>query len=188
MTDLSVLVGSKLLDGRVSAPVDGDYSPRDALQRLLDGTGLQASFVSENSVVLMPAPASAQASPEPEPVPPDPDSAPPVAGAMAGGNDYLSYAAMIQARLAEALCQSAQTRPGTYRLLVQFHIDASGAIVSPQLLESTGLPARDAAISQSIGGVVLDSAPPAALQQPVTILFRPQDRNTDCPAAEAQDE
>lgn len=184
MTDLSVLVGSDLLDGRVSASLEGDYSPRDALQRLLNGTGLRASFVGENSVVLLPAPPS----PEPAPSLPDPHSAPPVAGTQEKDNDALSYAGMIQIRLAEALCRSAQTRPGSYRLLMQFHIDASGAIVSPQLLESTGMPARDAAIGEAMRGLMLDSAPPAGLRQPVTILLREQDGSADCRAAEEQDE
>ncbi|WP_233839103.1 secretin and TonB N-terminal domain-containing protein [Paraburkholderia sp. ZP32-5] len=184
MTDLSVLVGSDLLDGRVSAPLDGDYLPREALQRLLSGTGLQASFISENSVVLLPAARSA------EPAPPtvDPHSAPPVAGTQVKGNDYLSYAAMIQLRLADVLCRSAQTRPGSYRLLVQFHIDESGMIVSPQLLESTGVAARDAAIGEAMRGLKLDAAPPAGLQQPVTILLREQDGDADCRSTEGQGE
>ncbi|GAB2916024.1 TonB-dependent outer membrane receptor VreA [Paraburkholderia jirisanensis] len=176
MTDLSVLAGSNVLDGRVSAPLDGDFSPREALQRLLDGTGLQASFISENSAVLLPAATPPAAAPAPVTAPEGTglDAAPPIAGAVVAGNDYQSYAAMIQVRLAEALCRSAQTRPGSYRLLLQFHIDARGAVVAPQLLESTGTAARDAAISGALRGLVLDAAPPPALQQPVTILLRPQ--------------
>jgi hypothetical protein len=183
MTGLSVLVGTKLLEGRVSAAMSGDYSPREALQRLLAGTGLQASFTSVDAAVLVPAP---QSSP---PVPPDSNSAPPIAGTQMDGADYRAYAAMIQTRLADALCRFPQTRPGSYRLLVQLRIDGAGAIVASQLVESTGIPARDSAIEREIRSVTLDSPPPAGLQQPVTILFRQQeDRvNTDCLYSDGQD-
>lgn len=183
MTGLSVLVGTKLLEGRVSAAVSGDYSPREALQRVLAGTGLQASFTSADAAVLVPAP---QSSPPPLP---DSNSAPPIAGAQMGGADYRAYAAMIQTRLADVLCRSPQTRPGSYRLLVQLRIDGAGAIVASQLVESTGIPARDVAIESEIRSVTLDSPPPAGLRQPVTVLFRPQDDrvNTDCLYADGQD-
>jgi hypothetical protein len=102
------------------------------------------------------------------------DSAdPPIAGAVVGGDDYRSYAAMIQARLAEVLCRTPLTRPGAYRLAVQLRIDETGTVVASRLLDSTGLSSRDAAIEDEIRGMVLDSAPPAALKQPVTILLRP---------------
>jgi hypothetical protein len=185
MTGLSVLVGSKLLGGRVSAAVSGDYAPREALQRLLVGTGLQASFTSADGAVLVPGPPSSP----PAVVLHDANSAPPIAGAQRDGADYRSYAAMLQTRLADALCRSPQTRPGSYRLLVQLRIDGAGAIVASQLVESTGIAERDLAIEREIRSVTLDSPPPPGMQQPVTILFRPQDDrvNTDCPDSGGQD-
>ncbi|MBH1984684.1 MAG: STN domain-containing protein, partial [Burkholderiales bacterium] len=38
VTGYSVLVSSQLAAGRVAAPVRGDYTPAEALQRLLAGT------------------------------------------------------------------------------------------------------------------------------------------------------
>jgi hypothetical protein len=171
MTDLSVLSGSNLIAGRTSAPLSGDYAPREALLRLLAGTGLQVKFTGSDWAVIVPsAPASL---PQP-PVAASTDSGdPPIAGAVVRGNDYRSYAAMVQGRLADVLCRTPQTRPGSYRLAVQLRIDDTGTVIASQLLDSTGLSSRDAAIEREIRGMVLDSAPPAALKQPVTILLRP---------------
>ena len=101
---------------------------------------------------------------------------------MAGGRDNRAYAAMIQARLAEVLCASPQTRPGSFRLVVQLRIDGSGAVSASRVVGSTGTPERDAAIVHAIRTLVFDSAPPAALEQPVTILFRSSNDGTsgDC--------
>jgi hypothetical protein len=173
MTDLSVLSGSNLIAGRMSAPLSGDYAPREALLRLLEGTGLQAKFTGADWAVIV---ASTDA-PSPQPQPPvvaaGASTDPPIAGAFAGGDDYRPYAAMIQQRLAEVLCATPQTRPGSYRLAVQLRIDDTGTVIASQLLDSTGLASRDAAIEREIRGMVLDSAPPASLRQPVTILLRP---------------
>jgi hypothetical protein len=171
VTDLSVLSGSNLIAGRTSAPLSGDYVPREALLRLLAGTGLEAKFTGSDWAVIVPS--TPVSSPQP-PVAASPGGAdPPIAGAVVGGDDYRSYAAMIQARLAEVLCRTPQTRPGAYRLAVQLRIDDTGTVVASRLLDSTGLSSRDAAIEHEIHGMVLDSAPPAALKQPVTILLRP---------------
>ncbi|MEJ0004651.1 MAG: STN domain-containing protein [Pararobbsia sp.] len=60
-----MLVGvkSSLLDGRTSAPVHGNYSPREALQCLLAGTGLEANFPSEDEAIIVPASLTQQPAP-----------------------------------------------------------------------------------------------------------------------------
>jgi len=168
VSGLLVMADATLLRTRISAPVSGDYSPQDALQRLLVGTGLDARFTSENSAVILPLPPSPQISiPAPSEL---------IAASMIdGGGDAASYALVVQARLTEALCASPQTRPGHYRLAVQMRIDGSGSVTASQLLSSTGDTARDAAIAQTVHDLVLDYGPPATLPQPVTILLRPQE-------------
>jgi hypothetical protein len=175
MTELSVLVDSNVIGERTSAPLSGDYSPHEALEHLLAGTGLQVKFTRVDAAVIAMPPqeqapseslSAASASPGAQP-----RSA--IAGVMAGG-DYRAYAALVQARVTDALCESAQTRPGDYRLLVQVHIDGAGTIASSRVVGSTGIPERDAAIEHAIRSLVLDAAPPAGLRQPVTILLHPR--------------
>lgn len=169
MTELAVIVPSPLLEGRTSAPVSGSYLPRDALRLVLAGTGLRAEFTGVDEAIIAP----------------DPDAPVPASAAvpvvipassidgMPDGPGYSAYAAMVQTRLTEALCASDLTRPGDYRLVAQLRLNDAGTVVASDLVESTGLPSRDAAIAQRLRTLTLDAAPPAGLPEPITILLRP---------------
>src|ERR1700748_3034482 len=171
--DVAVLVDSSALAGRTSAPLTGAFPPREALQRLLAGTGLEARFTSADEALIRPIPstampASSAAAPSPLIFASD------VAGLKAGGSEAEAYAVLLQTQLTDALCRSSSTRPGAYRLLAQLTIGSTGSVVAAQLRDSTGIPSRDAAIERAMRSIVLDAGPPAGLQQPVTILLRPQ--------------
>jgi hypothetical protein len=178
ITEELVIVQTRLVEGRTSAPVKGEYPPHEALRRLLAGTGLQASVSSADEIVIVPRP---ETSPPSAPTRTLAINAAVIDGVMAGG-DNRSYAALLQTRLTQALCASPATRPGSYRLVAQLRIDNSGLVVASRIVESTGRAERDAAIEQAMSALVLDSAPPATLQEPVTILLRPQGNSvdTDC--------
>lgn len=181
MTELVVLAPAPLIEGRVSAPVSGDYLPREALQRVLVGTGLQADFTGPDEALIVSQPAAAAA---------------PVAGqqaterlaidGMTDDGDQLAFAAMIQARLIEALCAMSLTRPGNYRLVAQLRIDDRGVVVAADVVGSTGLASRDAAIARAIRTLKLDAAPPSGLPEPITILLRPAGNGVhiNCPQAD----
>lgn len=189
LTQLLVMAQSSLIAGHMSAPVSGDYPPAEALQRLLAGTGFGASFQHQNEAIVLPlAKGDSSSSPVQAATNPLAVDASDIDGVMNGG-DYRAYAAMLQTRLTQALCASPLTRPGSYRLLARLGVDQSGAIVAPQIAASTGEPARDAAIEKTMRGLVLDSAPPAALPEPVTVLLRPQGNgvDTECSQFTAQD-
>ncbi len=173
-----VIAPSRYVNGLMSAPVSGDYSPREALQRLLAGTGLQASFANADEAIIMPLPQAPQSV---EPQTSLAVTASAIDGGTAGG-DYSAYAATVQTRVTEALCASPLTRPGSYRLVAQLLLADTGAIKASRILASTGLPERDVAIERVMAALVLDSAPPASLPEPVTILLRPQGNGvgTDC--------
>jgi len=179
VVELSVMAQTELLNGRVSAPVNGSYPTREALQRLLAGTGLEARFSGDTEALIVPLPAEQQQPALPAPSVMIPSSA--IDGAMAD-DGFDAYNAMVQTRLTEALCASPVTRPGSYRLVVQMRVGDEGKVVAAKLAGSTGDPARDTAIAQAMHTLVLDSAPPADLPQPVTILLRPHGDgvNTDC--------
>ncbi len=179
VAELSVMAQTELLNGRVSAPVNGSYPVREALQRLLAGTGLQARFSGDTEAIIVPLPLEQQPALPDTPSVMIPSSA--IDGALAG-DGFDAYNAMVQTRLTEALCASPETRPGSYRAVVQMRIGDGGAVVAAKLAGSTGDPARDTAITQAMHTLVLDSAPPADLPQPVTILLRPHGDgvNTDC--------
>jgi hypothetical protein len=185
VAELSVMAQTELLNGRVSAPVNGMYPVREALQRLLAGTGLEARFSGDNEAIIVPLPQQEQEAAPPPPSVMIPWSA--IDGAMSG-NGFDAYNAMVQTRLTEALCASAETRPGSYRLVLQMRIGDEGKVVAAKLVGSTGDATRDAAIAQAMQTLVLDAAPPDGLPQPVTILLRPHGDgvNTDCAQFDVQ--
>jgi TonB C terminal len=172
MTQLVVLAPSPLIRGRISTPLAGDYTPREALQRVLTDTGLEAYFTGpDDAVIVVSPPGEAALQP---PWVAESVAIPPYAidGVMVNG-DFRDYAAMVQTRLTEALCRSSQTLPGSYRLVAQLRIDGKGKVVASDVVVSTGLPARDAAIEHAVRTLALDSAPPAGMLQPITLLLRP---------------
>jgi hypothetical protein len=187
MTEMVLLAPAPLLEGRTSAAVSGDFAPRDALARVLEGTGLQADFSGPDEAMIVaqtvPATPDATASglvqTQPLPV------ALPVDGLGEDG-EQLAYAAMIQQRLTDALCAQDATRPGDYRLVAQLRIDDKGVVSATELVASSGSPRRDAAIEAALRTLKLDAAPPAGLPGPVTILLRPSGNGVhiNCPPAE----
>jgi hypothetical protein len=180
ITRLSVMAQTRLLAGRMSAAVSGDYSSHEALQHLLAGTGLDASFTGPDEAVIVPL-SSALPSAFAPATPPVTVAASEIDGVTDRG-DFRAYAAMVQTRLTDALCASPQTRPGSYRLVAQLRIDASGSVVASKVVVSTGNASRDVAIARAMQEMTLDSAPPAALPEPLTILLRPHGVgiDTDC--------
>ena len=165
-TGVSVLFDDNLVRNRRSLGVTGRYGAPDALQHLLEGTGLAAHYASPMAFTLMPDNAA-----EPADVPDD------VVDTVASER----FAGRLQASLVRSLCSSGQTHPGRYRLAMQLWLDASGAVTRTQLLSSTGDAARDTQIQALAAGLVVAPLPPG-MPQPLTILMlpRPAEHPFDC--------
>ncbi len=172
ITGQSVLVSSSLTAGRGASSVQGRFAPREALRQLLEGSGLVARYVGEQSFTLVPEfVAEAGAAPGP-------------AGDAGGGEDSAAelraYAAPLQASITRVLCLAQPEAFGRYRLGVQLWIGEDGTVRDIRVLEGSGQDARDARVLDSLRGAVVD-APPPALRQPVTILLTPRtDPARDC--------
>ncbi|NIE78523.1 TonB-dependent outer membrane receptor [Pantoea sp. Tr-811] len=162
---MAVLVDQALLGGLRSSPINGRYTPREGLQRLLLGTGLEARYSAAQGFTLRPLRLQA-----------------PAARERPGGTGAGSYARALQQAVEQALCVSALTRPGSYRAALQVWIDASGQLVQSRLLATTGDFNRDAALVERLRAVRLQRAPPTSLAQPVTLLLRPGPM--DCPLSQ----
>lgn len=183
LTGLGVLVDSALTQRNTTA-IHGEFAPQEALRRMLAGTGLRARYISVDTITIQPAPA-----------PGAPragalgafTAAADIPGIMAGGIDYRPYIALMQTRIKQALCRSANTRPGRYRLLVQLWIGASGSLQRARVIGSTGDDARDRAVGQVIRDLKVDP-PPASMAQPLVMLLEPAQPGSsdDCwPQADA---
>lgn len=151
------LYRSEMVSGQVSSPVQGRYAPEDALRLLLKGTGLEAEKFDHgpgSAFVLKPA------------------SSAPILRA-AGLGRLTGYPSRVQARVWQALCANPNTRPGEYRSLLRFQVDAAGRVERPRLIGTTGDARRDAAVLATLQGVRMDGAPPPDFPQPVTMLLLP---------------
>ena len=178
-TGIAVLMDQRHAQ-RQSGAVRGAHAPGAALQILLTGTGLQARQ-SDAQAVTVYAPAGAAM---PEPPPAAVVAAADIPGARQGGADVAAYVSRLQHVLLGLLCRAAQTRPGGYRLALQLYLNRAGVVERVQLLDSTGLPARDTAIARLVLGMQVGAAPLPAMPQPVSILLLPEGpgAEVDCAA------
>ncbi|UXH77422.1 secretin and TonB N-terminal domain-containing protein [Roseateles amylovorans] len=157
VTDQTVLFSDDLVALRRSSAVEGRYTAREALDLLLTGTSLRAERVgagAKASFVLRPL---------------LDDAAPTPAEAL-----DRRYDGLVQHRIWKALCATAQTAPGGYRAVLRLEIDAAGRLSQPRLLTTTGSPRRDEAIVAALQGLQVEAAPPAGLQQPLTLVLLPR--------------
>ncbi|MFC5741271.1 STN domain-containing protein [Dyella tabacisoli] len=158
-TGLAVLVDDRLTSGRQSPGVKGAYTVNDALQRLLDGTGLTARYASDHAFTLAPTGSKLPNINQ--------QDARPVTDAVEHG-----YLGLIQKAIERALCRSELARSGDYRLAMQLWIDSTGEVGQIHLLDSTGSDPRDAEIRKQMDHLMIGTPPPA-LPQPLTLLLLP---------------
>ena len=168
-SDLAILAPAPLLEGKTSSAVEGEFQAREALERMLNGTGLHAEFTGPDEAIIV-ADAVPPQSAQSQVAGPASDSP---AGGIDGNEARRAFAAVLQANMTRALCAEPAAVPGSYRLLAQLRIDENGRVVKVDVVESSGLAARDAAVAHALRGLALDSAPPPGLPQPVAVLLRP---------------
>ncbi|WP_130227843.1 secretin and TonB N-terminal domain-containing protein [Bradyrhizobium sp. Leo121] len=157
VTGREAFYDTSLAQGRVSGDVHGVFTPREALQKLLTGTGLSARFMADNSFVLLPASQIGKPASRPS-------------GSAALDRQYYG---LIQDRLRDAFCRSSDAPPGNYRFVAVFWIGPNGANERSQRLGSSGNVGVDQRIDAILRDVRFDE-PPAAFRQPVLIMVVPQ--------------
>ncbi|PMQ04096.1 Fe(3+) dicitrate transport protein FecA [Dyella sp. AD56] len=159
-TGQSLLVDERLLVGKMSPGVRGEFTTEDALRRLLAGTGLRERYASDKAFTLESFDSANERSTNEHSSPDESDTA------------WEVYGASLQASLEQELCRVPDAKPGGYRLALQVWVDEEGRVNRVRLLGSTGLQARDAAISQALEGIRV-APPPSGLGQPMTLLLLP---------------
>ena len=159
---LQVLYETALTAGRRSSDVKGAFTRGAALRQLLSGTGLEFTYTDERAFTLVPTRIALQ---------PNPNIA-----------DYNRFLGDVQAGVLAALCGNPETRPGAFRLAMQFWIGEAGRIEGPRLLSSTGLERRDAAVTETLKRVTFSRSPPAGMPQPLTMVLSagPADARDEC--------
>lgn len=168
VTGQAVLVDNTLAIGRQSPGIKGNFDKIEALNRMLAGTGLVASYSTDQAFTLKLAePGESVATGVRE-------RSEGSEGTVGGGIEVVTerYAGKIQRPIEAALCQSEQTRPGTYRLAMQIWIAPSGKVQRTRLLSPIDGGQRDNQVREDLNRLVLEP-PPVGMPQPITLLLLP---------------
>ncbi len=160
----SVMYPGALADDRRSHAVMGVMPPAQALQQLLQGTGLAVEGAGEGRVVLRQAEDGALGIP--------------MANTVGASATQQAFGDM-QRRLRDAFCSHPLLAPGDYTARVGFRVGAEGRVQQPQLLLGSGAAQRDLALVRAMGELQL-SAAAAMLPQPVTLEIRKVPASHDC--------
>lgn len=172
LTGYSVLVSSSLTSGRQAAAVYGDFGPRDALRRLVAGSGLVVRYVGARAFTLAPELAVA---------PLDEGDSSHRQDDIRKDTDRGHVAAQLQWSITHLLCLVQPETFGRYRIGFQLWFGENGKVRDVRLLESSGVRSRDAAVLGALRGLAIDALP-SDLPQPVTILLTPRPNLArDCP-------
>lgn len=164
LTGQAVLVDNALAEGRNSPGVHGNFDKTEALQKLLAGTGLVASYSSDQAFTLKLAESDASAG---RTVRERSESL----GVEESEAVIEHYAGKIQKPIEAALCQFEDTRPGTYRLAMQIWITSSGRIERARPLTPIS-GQRDYEVRRALNKLLLEP-PPSGMPQPITLLLLP---------------
>jgi hypothetical protein len=151
-----VFYETALTAGHHSQSIKGMFDATAALHLLLEGSGLTGKFIGPNTITITRAS----------------DIGPALLSAKRAA---LAYYGVIQAAVTAALCQSTNTRPGSYRVAIQYWIGPAGGVSRVRLIGSSGDGARDDAIIRAIQMVVLQPEL-SQLPQPVTLAIEPGER------------
>ncbi|RJF60729.1 STN domain-containing protein [Rhodopseudomonas palustris] len=155
--------------------LDGEFLPDAALRLLLADTDLKIRYSRARAVTLAPTGVA------------DPDVPPVLSFASADmaletlhvtGRDALDrnraddYVAAVQLDIQKALKRVNQSKRGEYRVAVRLWVDPSSrAIGRAELDGSTGDPARDASIADTLHGMTLSRQAPPDLPRPIRFII-----------------
>lgn len=161
---LTVLVDSALTEGRQAPAVVGNYTPGEALRKLLAGSPLAIRYASAQSFTLVAEPAPSTGGNAKRP----------------GRLRDTPYAAVMQGALKRALCAAGGTEPGNYRALMQLWFDKAWRVSRVSWVATTGSARLDGRLEAALHGVAMGPLPPG-MPQPVTVLIQPRNAG-DCAA------
>ncbi|MDK7587429.1 STN domain-containing protein [Alcaligenes faecalis subsp. phenolicus] len=151
LTQQSVIYETRLVQGKTSTAVRGAMTARQALARLLQGTGLTAQVVNERSVMLK-------------------ASAPTLPPTQAEREQLARrYDGATQARLQQALCAHPVLQVGKERMVLRYWLDDDGRVERIKVRIAAN-PGMEAAVEAALKGVHV-GVPPEGVPHSTVILI-----------------
>lgn len=167
-TGVQLLYDSQLTASYRSAAVKGRYTPREALRRLIDGTGLVIRYTGANAAIIT------------KPQPGGGDSLVPLgrvvvreelAAEPIRPSERLAYYSTLEYELQRRLSEDERTERLTFTIAVELTIGPSGSLDQIRIQRGSGNRRTDAAVTTALEGATLPS-PPRGLAQPLAIVLR----------------
>lgn len=155
LTGDSVLYDTGQAAGKTAPALAGRYTAREALTRLLAGTGLQAHYTAPQALVLMPRLRT-----------------PPAPSQPATPADRQQYYGRLQSRVLAALCARPALRVGDYRVALRINVSPVHTL-SDVKVHATNRPDMEPAIRDALSGLPI-GAPPPGFGLPATLLITPE--------------
>lgn len=181
-TGLQLLYDASLASGRRSAAVEGVMEPRQALVRLLEGTGLFARFTSGGAVVIYASSSSSA-------VVLNPITA--VAAPLVGRRDdgaMRAYADRARLRVAEAVRRDPELTRDDVLVRLRLRLNAEGRVSDAVIQEGTG----GRGVGRPLSGPGLEPAFRSAAARAVTVVAhgiprKPRTLTVECHRSVAAD-
>lgn len=154
VTGIEILVPGDLVTGRRSNAVSGTFTPTDALNTLLKGTGLAPRYTQFGAFTLAPAEQNK-------------------ARSQAWTPDYPDYSAALQQAVTRTLCRLDQHKSDPHRMLLRLWVAPSGAVTRVSLTGVSDDARPDARLAGLLGQLVIQPPPPVGVSQPSTMVVQP---------------
>jgi hypothetical protein len=168
VTGVQLLYDSMLTSGQRSTRVKGRFTPREALRRLLSGTGLVVRYSGTDAAIITTQSGD------------NPSSLVPlgrvvvreeVAPARLQSVERLAYYGLLEEELYACLQASEHTERLRFSLIVHLSISADGKLSEIVVHRSSGNSRTDTLVVETLFQAVV-SPPPYGLQQPLAIVLR----------------
>lgn len=180
ISGIDVLLREPAADQSMSNPVQGTFSPAEALHLLLEGSGLVARFTSGRSVIIVPANQAGARSRAPGTetgrnagharlsLDMMHVTAPRMIGQTRVGHGNEEFARRLAVRIRSYVAQSAIIEGGQAAdLRLATRISPDGTLFDVQIVKGSRRPELDRRIAQSLDGAELALPPPPDLPQPL---------------------
>lgn len=171
LTGVQLLYDSSLSAGLKAPAIRGIFTPREALRRLLAGTGLTVRYSQNNAAIIVAA--GSDAAPAPQMllgrVVVRERARPAALSPLA----RLAYYATLEEELRRHVQADPDARRRRLTATLALDIDNAGTITGVRILRSSGSTGTDALLHAALAGRTV-SPPPAGLVQPLAIRLTGQ--------------
>lgn len=176
-SDVDILYDRRLVEGMMSAPIFGSFTPQAGIARLLGGTGLASRFLRPKSAVIFlenkpnaaPMEKSGAKGPSLDLDPVNVRASPIIGSDMA--EQFIEYGKRTQAQIYGLLKSDSTLLETGFQIRIAVLLNNEGRIAGLRFLQGTGDKILDEQIGRVLNGAQLSTPPPSGLPQPMKFMI-----------------